>query len=514
MSIKKITEFATKQANVYRGGAPVRTIGNTPGTQAKPKPKVPTTYNPDGTVRTLGDTEATQQPTGPQYGRSQVLPGIQQRNPSVPTYSPTSAFFKNLFGIGGQSPSSMGAPSPMDTRRISIDPTAYIGDDQVRDPAAGGGSMSMGRIQNTPTQQAAQDAQLGQMQEQAGIRNQQARDSARLAERKQKALERQQQRDAEAINQGITQNAIDRNPAADAAAARGDDSAFTMQEQPLPAYNRVNPAARAAAKRTTDMAAAGGDPATAQNADMFNMEEDDSFFQNELASYRNRVGLPVDASRYSLPAARAPQAPQAPPTPQAPRAAQAPARETSQLEKDMAAGKLPWQQRQAASAAEYAKRTAATPQRPGVDNSRKYTDNRYNQMRKTQAPGRNAIYEKNLAAGDAARAAAKAESNRSFLAGGNARSTGANSSSGTSSLGVNYTRSVDPVTGRRSVVGAPAVGARAQAAGITPENAGTTAGRARANVLSANSRARRNANPRFAAYRQRMKNRRRSGIRR
>ena len=227
------------------------------------------------------------------------------------------------------------------------------------------------------------------------------------------------------------------------------------------------------------------------------MEEDDSFFQNELANYRNRVGLPVDASRYSL--TNQPKQPpkgfQPPAAPSAPAAPVAPASPS-------------------ARAAEYAKRTAATPQRPGVDNSSTYRDNRFNQMRLTQAPTRSAIGEKNLIAGDAARAAAKAQANKDFLSAGGAKAIGPNSSRGTSSLGVNYARSVDPVTGRRSVKSAPMIGARAQAAGITADNVNTPAGRARANVLAANSRARRNANPRFAAYRQRMKNRRRSRIRR
>lgn len=497
MSIEKLTEFASKQANQYRGNMPVRTFGNTPATQAQPaqpEPEVPTTFNPDGTVRTLGNTAATQQPAepvGPQFQRAQVLPGVQQRNPSTPSYSPTSAFFKNLFGIGGQSPESMGAVAPMQQRRISPDPASYIGDDQVRDPAAGGGSLSMGRVQRTPDQQAAQDAQLGLMQEQAGIRRQADRDAARLAERKAKAMARQQAKDVEEINEGIRRNTVEEN------LEGGGPMTFEMQEEALPAYNRVNPAARAAAKRTMDFAQAGGDPAKAQDADMFNMEEDDSFFQNELANYRNRIGLPVDASRYSLPVQPV-QPRQAAPAPQPEAAPAAPAAPASP----------------SARAAEYAKRTAATPQRPGVDNSRKYKDNRFNQMRKVQAPSRSAIGEKNLIAGDQARAAARAQANKNFLSAGNAQSTGANSSSGTSSLGVNYTRSVDPRTGRRSVTSAPMIGARAQAAGITADNVNTPAGRARANVLAANSRARRNANPRFAAYRQRMKNRRRSGIRR
>lgn len=506
MSIKKITEFAAKQANQYRGGLPVRTIGNTPATQAKPEPEVPTTYNQDGTIRALGNTAATQQPAepvGPQFAPVDVQPGVQIRNPTVPAYSGPVSFAKNLFGIGGQSPTSLGANQR--NLRLSPNPDAYLGDDKVQDASAGGGSLSMGRVQRTPEQQAEQDAQLGLMQEQAGIRNQQARDSARLAERKAKAVARQQAKDVEEINTGIRRNTVEEN------LEGGGPMTFSMQEEALPGYTRRNPAAAAAARRATDMAAAGGDPATAQDADMFNMEEDDSFFQNQLADYRNRTGAPIDPSRYSLPVAPATlAAPATPAPPVAPATLAATPTSAGQLQRDMAAGKLPWQQAQAASAAEYKKRTAATPQRPGVDNSRTYQDNRYNQMRKTQAPGRNATYEKNFAAGDAARAAAKAKSNQNFLAGGNAQPTGANSSKGTSSLGVNYTRSVDPVTGRRSVKSAPMIGSRAQAAGITAENYNTPGGRARANVLASNSRARRNANPAFAAYRQRMKNRRRS----
>lgn len=245
----------------------------------------------------------------------------------------------------------------------------------------------------------------------------------------------------------------------------------------------------------------------------------DSFFQKELRQYADRYGYGVNPERYKLEPAQAPpevrtERPDVATPPQSNPTLQPATTPSTAAASNMNRRQSDLMQRMNATAggnnslytAGPAPQSMAAPS--SVDLAAKMPSSRTQQDRMLTNPSRpSRRAQVNLTNSYNQAQARKQQANQNFLSAGNAQVNG-NTSTGTTSLGGSYTRTVDPVTGKRKVVGAPMIGDRARRAGITPANANTPAGRRRVNVLASNSRARRNANPAFKAYQQRLNDRR------